>query len=99
MAQYSFTYQNRNGVSRRVIADRDDPDQFTVHTQLQLDEILESAKRDAELHPTGSTNKLVARVPMTIYEQSILEGWDDGDWKKWLNDPQNEPFRVWKGRV
>jgi hypothetical protein len=36
---------------------------------------------------------------MTIYEQSIHEGWTDKDWAKWLNDPDNRAFRVWRGSV
>ena len=70
-----------------------------VNTEVNLDEILRGIERDREFHPVKSANKLVARVPMTVVEQSMHEQWDEGDWKKWLNDPANEPFRVWKGRV
>lgn len=99
MAQYSFTYQKSDGISRRVIADRDTPDEFTIHTEVELDEILKGIERDRELVPARQTNRVVARVPLTIYEQSVREGWDEGDWKKFLNDPANEPFRIWRGRV
>lgn len=64
-----------------------------------MDEVLEGIKRDRETHPTRSMNKLLARVPMTVYEKSIIEQWGDDDWKKWLNDSDNKMFRVWEGRV
>lgn len=99
MAQYTLTYQRSNGVKRQIIADRDTPDKFTIHTQVDMDEILKGIERDRELLPARQTNRLVARVPLTIYEQSITEGWDEDDWKKWLNDSDNAAFRVWQGRV
>jgi hypothetical protein len=36
---------------------------------------------------------------MTVAEKAIRENWDDSDWKKWLNDPDNAAFRIWPGRV
>ena len=44
-------------------------------------------------------NKVVARIPITIYERSIHEDWDEGDWKRWLNSTEAAPFRIWGGRV
>lgn len=94
---HSYTYQNRDGVRRTVHPET--KDKFTVHTEQDLTEILEGIKRDRDLHPTRSANKHLARVPISIYEQSVRENWDDADWKKWLNDPDNAAFRVWQGRV
>lgn len=94
---YSFAYQRRGGVTRTMHVDS--ADEFTVQTTVPLDEILAGIERDRELHPTTGANKLLARVPMHIYEKSLLEKWDEDDWKRWLNDSDNEPFRVWKGRV
>lgn len=96
---YSFTYHNSNGVRRQMHVDASRPDEVTVETTVQLDDILKSIDRDRESQVAGSMNKTLARVPMTIYEKSMLEDWDDADWKRWLNDPANEPFRIWKGRV
>lgn len=95
----TFVYSNRNGVRRTLHTDSDNPHQFRVHTEVNVDEILEGVKRDRDNHLERSTNKLLARVPLTVYEQSVHEQWDEADWKKWLNDPANEPFRVWRGRV
>jgi hypothetical protein len=36
---------------------------------------------------------------MTVAEQAIREQWDDNDWKRGLNDPDNAAFRIWPGRV
>jgi len=53
-----------------------------------------------ELHPRRSNNKLVARgVPVSVAERAMREDWDEKDWAKWLNDPDNAAFRVWPGRV
>lgn len=92
-------YYNRDGVRRTFLVDQDRPRQFVVHTEVEMDEVLDSIKRARESIVPHSTNKLVARVPMTVYEQSLLEQWDEADWKKWLNDPANKELRVWQGRV
>ena len=49
----------------------------------------------------GSQNHMrhVAEVPMSVYNQSQREGWGKKEWKRWLNDPDNAPLRVTKGRV
>lgn len=95
----TFVYRNRDGVKRTSIVDSANPHVLHVKTEVRLDEILKTAKALSENHKERSTNKHVAVVPMHIYEQSVHEQWDEADWKKWLNDPANEPFRVWKGRV
>lgn len=94
-----LVYRNSDGVRRTALIDQERPDRFTVHTEVEMDKVLESIKRDRELQDPRSTNKLVARVPMTIVEKSIHEQWDEADWKKWLNDPDNAAFRVWQGQV
>lgn len=95
--QTAFVYSNANGIKRTMHPQGEN--QFTIHTELQMDAILEDIKRCQEQHPRSGMNKLVAKVPMTIYEQSLKEGWDEDDWKKWLNSYDAAPFRVWKGRV
>lgn len=92
-------YRNDGVIKRTSIVDSETPNILRVDTELDLEPILESVKRDQELHPVRSMNKLVARVPMTVYELSLVEQWDESDWKKWLNNPDNAAFRVWRGRV
>jgi len=93
----SFVYQHRDGVKRTMHVE--DENKFHISTEVQLDAVLESIKRDRDNLKAGATDKIVARVPMTIYEQSVREQWDEDDWKRWLNDPDNRCFRVWEGRV
>jgi hypothetical protein len=83
-----------------MILDDDTPYVVRVLTESDMTQTIENNKVMRELHPQRSTNKLVARgVPITVAEQALREGWDDNDWKKWLNDPDNAAFRVWPGRV
>lgn len=92
-------YRNSDGVRRTFLLDQENPHQFTVHTQVEMDEVLEGVKRARENQNPRAVNKTVARVPMTVYEQSLVEQWDEGDWKKWLNDPDNKAYRIWQGKV
>lgn len=92
-------YRNDGIVKRTSIVDSETPHVLRVDTEIDLESTLESIKRDRDLQPVRSMNKLVARVPMTVMEKSIHEQWDDNDWKKWLNDPDNAAFRIWQGRV
>jgi hypothetical protein len=97
--QHSFVYRNRDGVRRTMISDDDRPDEVVVKTEQVLDEILSGVERDRELHRSSSTNKLLARIPIEIYERAVLEQWDEEDWRKWLNSYDAAPFRIWQGRV
>jgi len=97
-------YRNSDGVKRTMVEDTDKPGVVKVFTEVELDEILKGVERDREAQVKTidggvPANRHLARIPMTVYEQSLLEQWDDADWKKWLNDPQNAAFRIWPGRV
>lgn len=101
MAEHKVLYRNSDGVRRTSITDDDHPGVLRVYTEVQADAILKSIEeaRDVVALTPRAANKHLARVPMTVYEQSILENWDEAKWAKWLNDPDNEAFRVWRGRV
>lgn len=92
-------YQNADGVVREMLFDREQPDQFVVKTSVDMEQVMKTIQFDRENHAVRSDNKLLARIPMTIYERSLHEGWDDDDWKRWLNSDEAKPFRVWEGRV
>ena len=93
-------YRNDGAVKRTMIWEDDDPSTVTVLTELDLEQAIRNNRIMEELHPRRSTNKVLARgVPLTVYEQSVREDWDDARWKQWLNDPDNAAFRVWRGRV
>ena len=93
-------YRNSDGVRRTSIWEDDKPEILHVKTEVDLTQAIENNHRLRELHPRRSMNKLVARgVPLTVYEQSVREQWDDKRWAQWLDDPDNAAFRVWQGRV
>jgi len=80
-----------------MIWDDEDPDQITVHTEENIGPILDSVQRDREIMPHG-VNKLVGRFPASVFERSVLEQWDEDDWRRWLNSSEAAPFRIWQGR-
>ena len=98
MARYE--YSSFGGAIRRTLhTDPDHPYRAVVETSVDLPDLERNNRELAELHPARSPTKLLARVPMTIYERSIHEQWDEDDWTKWLNSDEAKPFRVWNGRV
>src|SRR6478736_1233797 len=99
MTERKFNYTNLAGDAKRtMIWEDDNPEILHVYTEQDMTEIVESNKVMRELHPVRSNNKLIARgVPITVAEQALRENWDQKDWAKWLNDPDNAAFRVWPG--
>jgi hypothetical protein len=57
--------------------------------------------KDLGEYSPGNDLRHVAEVPIVIYEKAVLEGWanDMSAWKKWLNSPENKPFRTWQGKI
>ena len=98
MTERKTVYKNADGVRRTLISDDERPG-FVVRTEQVLDEILAGINRDRELHPANSTNKMLARIPIEIYERAVLQGWDEDDWRRWLNSFEAAPFRIWRGNV
>ena len=97
MGEQKRRYDARNGVSRTMIFD-DASTTFTVQTTMDVEPILDSIARDQETMRHG-TNKLAARLPVFIYEDLVHRGivGDEDAFKKWLNGPEAEPWRIWKG--
>jgi hypothetical protein len=91
-------YANANGVRRTLIVDDERPG-FVVNTSQDVEPVLASVERDRAIMAHDGVNKLLARIPVSIFERSVHEQWDEGDWKKWLNSSEAAPFRVWRGRV
>ena len=91
--------KNEDGIKRVLVTDSEAPDRFHVHTEQNVDDILLSVERDRENHKERSVNKLLARIPMTVYEIAVHEGWDENDWKRWLNSSEAAPFRIWGGQI
>ena len=93
----------RDGTITRTLVSGDLHDDLVVHTEQDVGAILDHVHELRE-HTTHNPNGLMrhaAKVPVTVYEQAVREGWvnDQDAWRAWLNDPDNKAFRVWKGRV
>jgi len=100
MTERKVTYRNDGAVKRTMIWEDDEPHTVHVYTEQDMTQTIENNKIMRELHPRRSTNKVLARgVPVSVAERAMREDWDDNDWKRWLNDPDNAAFRVWPGRV
>jgi hypothetical protein len=102
MTERKHHYRNPAGDAKRTMIWEDDqPDIVHVYTEQDMTEIIEENKvmRELPLDPKSNFRTLARGVPITVAEQALRENWDDNDWKKWLNDPDNAAFRVWPGRV
>ena len=95
----SRVYKNSDGVRRTILTDNDRPGEFTVKTEQDVEPVLDSVERDRAMMAHNGVNKLLARIPVSIFERSVHEGWDEGDWARWLNSSEAAPFRIWQGRV
>jgi hypothetical protein len=98
MTERTRVYQDADGVRRTLIVDDERPG-FVVNTEQDIEPVLDSVERDRAIMRHDGVNKLLARIPVSIFERSVHEQWDEGDWKRWLNSSEAAPFRVWQGRV
>jgi hypothetical protein len=92
-------YSFRDGVQRTLLYDNDSPNEFHIKTSQDIEPVLDSIARDREIMRNNGAFKVVARVPVSIYERSIHEEWSDADWARWLNSFEAGPFRIWGGSV
>jgi hypothetical protein len=94
-------YDQFGSVVRVIHAPRYEDQDTVLQTVEDCEPIVESARHLREVHQAGSDMKHVARVPVTVVEKAMREGWfnDQAAWNRWLNDPDNRDFRVWQGRV
>lgn len=95
-----LVYRDSDGVRRTLIADKEEGN-LAVFTEFDAEQFIKTNRALAETHVQGSDNKLVARVPITVVEKAMVEGWFDDEeaWRKFLNDPENRDFRIWPGRL
>lgn len=94
-------YDVVGNVTRVAHSDASNPSVLAWETIEDHQPTIESAKQLREHVTRQDTFRHVARVPLTVYEQALREGWadDEAAWKRWLNDGQNAAFRVWEGKV
>jgi len=88
------------GMEEYVHTDNSRPNDLIIETRQDLspviDHVLELRDR-----PLGKEWRHVAEIPMYFFDQWAKEGslHDKTKIRKWLDDPQNKPFRVWQGRM
>ncbi|NNM74755.1 hypothetical protein [Enterovirga aerilata] len=103
MATQQTVYEARGTLKRILVNDPLDGfyGQFTAVAEQECEPLIEENKALREMQTGKERFRLVARVPVPIYEQALREGWayDDAKWRKWLNDPDNRAFRVSEERV
>lgn len=80
---------------------QDDGDKTFEVTVQDLDPVLRQAEMLRQTHVHDHEMKLAAVIPMEVVERMMRDGsWNDpAAVKAWCNDPQNAPFRVWKGQL
>lgn len=97
---------HRGGVLKSIHTDaHDDGRMVEVMTQ-DLDPVLAHAAYLREARGTRTSDFIDGMVvagfiPDVVVERMMRDGSfnDEAALKRWLNDPANEGFRVWKGRV
>jgi hypothetical protein len=99
MTERRTTYRNADGVRRTLITDDERPEDFAVLTQQDIEPVLDSVERDRAIMAHNGVNRLLARLPVEVFERSIHQQWDETDWRRYLNSAEAAPFRVWRGRV
>lgn len=102
MGERKYIYDAKGTVVRVLHARPEDPfGDFAIQTFEDVEPIIDEVKELRENHRSRGDMKHVARVPVTIVEKAMREGWfhDEKKWHRWLNDPQNKDFRVTSGRL
>jgi hypothetical protein len=89
-----------NGVLKQTVVSDNIDDRLLFVTEQNVNPVIENVKKRREM-PMDKDMRPVAEIPDIIVEQMMRDGsWNDpAALKRWLNDPQNECFRIWKGRV
>jgi hypothetical protein len=100
----SKTLYSANGTVARVLHTEDDSDYFSpfaIETIEDVEPLLDSVKSLRDVQDHKATMRHVARVPVTVVERAMREGWfhDQKAWNRFLDDPDNSGFRVWQGRL
>lgn len=83
---------------------------IVIETKQDVTEIIEANKAQLEVDKqrTGHLNELhhVARIPFTVIDvlnqQGIMKGFnvvDEIGFAKWLNDPDNAVWKVYRGTI
>lgn len=74
---------------------------LTVEDRYDIEPALDLARLSRDTVTPSKEMRLAAIIPQDVLDRAFREGWynDKKAWKKWMNEPQNRPFRVWEGRT
>lgn len=94
-------YNPATGKKSTLILDDDAPDKMHVSWEQDVSDIVKQNRWDEENHKSGGDMKFAARIPLAVWNhlQEVGIAKDPEALKKWLNDPENREFRVWKGHL
>ena len=100
MAERQRIYKDSDGIRKTLLWDDEDPDRFVIKTEQVLDDILDGIARDRDV-PQKGDNRLAARLPVFVYEDLVKRGiaGDEDRFKAWLNGPEADPWRIYRGRL
>jgi hypothetical protein len=89
----------RGDVLKTVVSDASD-DRLTFVTHQDLEPTFKSVAAMRE-RPMDKEFRPVAEIPAAIVERMMRDGsWNDpAAIRRWVNDPSNDCFRIWRGRV
>lgn len=92
---------HRGHVASLIQSDTNDPTVFHHILREDLDPMIKEARMLQEHLDPNSHWKPVAHIPAAVVQQMMADGsWEDTTHlKRWLNDHDNQCFRIWQGRV
>lgn len=87
---------------RTTVNTEDGDGKFHVHKKQNIQPILDHVKSQRNI-PIDRTNpgRHVAEIPLVLAAKLMRDGIlnDKKALAKWLDKPENKPFRVWEGRL
>lgn len=71
-----------------------------VESRQEVSHIVQAARILADEVPDKDFRH-AAYIPDAVWNKAVVEGWlhDPQAWKRWANDPANDCYRTWKGRL
>jgi len=90
------------GIKRYFVYDHTN-DSFKIVTEQDTTGLIQRSqtnyKRFGKRSPWKGDVHHVGVIPMTVLERAMREGWGEEDYKRWVNDPDNQKFRSRPGHV
>ena len=101
MSKTTIVENKKDFTSKLVTQNLDDDGVYYIHTKQNVQPVIDGVKMLSETITPGKDLRHVAEIPMVVVQRAMREGWfnDGAKIKAWLNDPDNDVFRTWKGEV